>query len=404
MPNPTVQQRVTDSKKARKSTDAPDSPPRSLSQSRLKAAGAEGSVPKSVLYGYAGRPTTTKMAAVRPPAGSSSDAAEEAAPLSEADLHGALSARPVPNWDDREAPATVPPQSVPPHFDVESENPDLVRGVLTRIDGPDAGRVYSLAEDQLTLGRSHHADLHVTEDGVSRKHARICYLDGGFVVEDLDSRNGTFVGSQRSVRVQLRQGDVVRLGPVATFRFCWMDRHQEGLVQQLYETSVRDGLTGAFNRRYLQQRIDSEIAYAQRHGGALSVLLLDIDFFKRVNDRYGHLEGDRVLGEVAVACQRALRVEDTFARYGGEEFAAILRGIPLLGATRAAERLREAVSEGVRVGSPGTPVTVSVGCSTLGANEQNTAEQLILVADRYLYEAKQAGRNRVCADGYLTAS
>lgn len=341
------------------------------------------------------------MAAVRLPAVTVAPVVAEAAPLSEAELHGALSARPVPNWDDREAPPTIPPASVPPHFDVESENPDLVRGVLTRIDGPDAGRVFSLSEDQLTLGRSHHADMHVADDGVSRKHARICFVDGAFVVEDLDSRNGTYVGSEPCVRSQLRQGDVIRLGPVATFRFCWMDRHQEGLVQQLYETSVRDALTGAFNRRYLQQRIDSEIAYAQRHETALSVLLLDIDFFKRVNDSYGHLEGDRVLGEVATACQRALRVEDTFARYGGEEFAAILRGIPLPGAVRAAERLRIAIAKNVCVGEPPTAVAVSIGCSAYEPTTVNTAEKLISVADRYLYEAKQAGRARVHADGYF---
>jgi len=230
----------------------------------------------------------------------------------------------------------------------------------------------------------------------------VCSIGDSFVVEDLGSQNGTFVGGEAIDCAQLTQGDVVRFGPIATFRFCWMDAHQESLLKQLYETSVRDGLTGAFNRRYLTQRIQSEIAYSSRHRTDLSLLLLDVDHFKKVNDHFGHVEGDRVLREIAVACEHQLRTEDTFARYGGEEFAALLRGIPLLGAVRAAERLREAIQRNVTVGE--RPITVSIGCAAFDRDDTESSERLLLTADKYLYEAKQRGRNRVCALGYTSVA
>ena len=356
---------------------------------------------RTVLFDYTTHPTRT-MRAVRPEPQPIPGPDTEKERLADEALDGALSRRPLPNWEDRDAPATIPPRSQPPQFDVEPGERELVRGVLTRVDGPDAGRVFSLPRDQLTIGRSHRADLHLPDHGVSRKHARICFLDDAFVLEDLSSRNGTFVGKERVDRAQLRQGDVIRVGAVATFRFCWMDVHQEALLKHLYETSVRDALTGSFNRRYLQQRIEAELAYASRHRSELSLLLLDIDFFKKVNDVHGHLEGDRILAEVAAACQRQLRTEDTFARYGGEEFAALLRGVPLIGAIRAAERVREAVLRRVAIGEPPHPITVSIGCSTYDPESMSRSDQLVLSADQHLYDAKQAGRNCVVADGYRT--
>jgi diguanylate cyclase (GGDEF)-like protein len=178
-----------------------------------------------------------------------------------------------------------------------------------------------------------------------------------------------------------------------------MDAHQKNLLDELYESSVRDPLTGAFNRRHFAERLEAELAYAKRHGAELSLLLLDIDYFKKINDQYGHLEGDRVLRELTRACNQELRTEDMLARYGGEEFAVLLRGVPPIGAARAAERLRTAIAEHVFVGSPSLSVSVSIGCASLGRVDDPTAGGLIHVADQRLYEAKQAGRGRVVAEG-----
>jgi diguanylate cyclase (GGDEF)-like protein len=273
-------------------------------------------------------------------------------------------------------------------------------GTLTRVDGPTAGCVVTLPTDQLTIGRSKRADLHLTDEGVSRKHARICWVDGAYVLEDLGSQNGSVVCGKKVSAVELKQGDLIRIGPVATLRFCWMDAHQKGLLDELYETSVRDPLTGAYNRRHFSEQLEAELAYAKRHKSELSLLLLDIDHFKRINDEHGHQEGDRVLEELTRVAHRHLRTEDVFSRYGGEEFALILRGVPLIGAARAAERLRLAIAAQVSAGTQ--PVSVSIGCAALGALEEGTAAALIQVADQRLYEAKQTGRGRVVASGAST--
>jgi two-component system cell cycle response regulator len=379
----------------------PIAPHAADSTSQLKVRGAEVEQQGSVLFNYLTRPTSPNMPAVRVPSGTL--VIPEQAPPDERGLKRALSLQEIPSWSDREGPPTQRPQSAPP--DMPSSIPSgssALSGTLTRIDGPNAGRVVSLPASQLTIGRSPRADLHLAEEGVSRKHARICWVDGSYVLEDLGSQNGTFVSGKQAAVVQLRQGDLIRVGPVATLRFCWMDDHQKNLLEELYESSVRDPLTGAFNRRHFAERLESELAYAKRHNAQLSLLLLDIDYFKKINDQYGHLEGDRVLRELTWACHAQLRTEDMFARYGGEEFAVLLRGVPLVGAVRAAERLRAAIAERVFLGEPSFPVSVSIGCASVSCVEDASAGGLIHIADQRLYEAKQAGRGRVIAEGFFT--
>ena len=169
-------------------------------------------------------------------------------------------------------------------------------------------------------------------------------------------------------------------------------------MRQLFESSVRDVLTGAYNRQYMSERIATEIAYAVRHRTNLSVILFDLDHFKRVNDTHGHPAGDAVLKYVAAVVSSRLRAEDVFARYGGEEFVVLLRGIDLAGAARAAERLRGAVAGGATT-CDGTliPITLSAGCASLGCAPVCSGDALLAVADRRLYGAKHAGRNRVVA-------
>jgi two-component system, cell cycle response regulator len=371
------------------------------STSQLRALIVEGQAPGSVLFGYINRPTAPQMPAVKPVTGTL--VLTESAVGDDAEIQRALSQHDVPPWSDREGPATQRPESAPPEMPSRQPLANVaLSGTLTRIDGPNAGRVVALRSEQLTIGRSPRADLHLAEEGVSRKHARICWINDAYVLEDLGSQNGTFVWGKPVTAARLRQGDLLRVGPVATLRFCWMDEHQKTLIEELYESSVRDPLTGAFNRRHFAERLESELAYANRHTAELSLLLLDIDYFKKINDTYGHLEGDRVLRELTHACHHGLRTEDMFARYGGEEFAVLLRGVPIAGAARAAERLRQAIAEQVFVGQPPLSVSVSVGCASTSCVDEATTAALIHVADQRLYEAKQAGRGRVVAEGFVS--
>ena len=167
-------------------------------------------------------------------------------------------------------------------------------------------------------------------------------------------------------------------------------------MQRLFDSSMRDPLTGADNRRHLDGRLVSEIAFAKRHSRPLSLLLFDIDFFKKVNDEYGHPAGDEVLKTIAATIRGQLRLEDALARYGGEEFAVVLRDTALSEANHVAERIRERIARtSIDVQGPMVAVTISAGCASLECCATTSTEELIGVADRRLYHAKRTGRNRV---------
>jgi two-component system cell cycle response regulator len=274
------------------------------------------------------------------------------------------------------------------------------RHLLVRVKGAELGRVSRLPPEQFRVGRSQDCELWLGDDGVSRKHARIFQEGTTYLIEDTESANGTFVQGQRVSRQVLRDGDVIQFGPTAVFRYTVTDESQEALLQQLYDASVTDALTGAHNREHFDTQLRSELSYARRHKVEVSLAFFDVDHFKRVNDTYGHPAGDAVLIALANTIRNMIRNEDVFARYGGEEFALILRGIDSVGAHTVGERLRERV-EAMRVPTDGGElrVTVSVGCSSFAELEEKTPEALVSAADKRLYAAKHAGRNRVISEG-----
>jgi len=274
------------------------------------------------------------------------------------------------------------------------------KAVLTVVSGSSAGRVHTLQDTETLLGRGKEAHARLDDTGASRTHARIVRTeDGGWLLEDLRSRNGTFVDGRRIERIELKSGDRIHIGPNVVVSFAVLDAQAERLTAQLYESSVRDALTRAYNRRYLVERLASEIAYARRHGSRLSLVILDIDHFKRVNDSRGHLAGDDVLRELAALVQRTIRAEDVFARFGGEEFVVLVRGIEHDNVGRFIERLRAAV-ERLEIASVDQVlrVTISAGYASLDElpDAQRTGDGLLRRADERLYRAKNDGRNRVC--------
>jgi diguanylate cyclase (GGDEF)-like protein len=273
------------------------------------------------------------------------------------------------------------------------------RALLLRMDGVHAGLVIAIETLPFTIGRHATNTLRIDEESISRFHARISRDDqGGFQVEDLRSRNGTFLASERVEKRRIEDGAWLSFGAQASFRFTLTDLREERLFRRLYESSTRDALTGAYNRLHFDERLRAEVAFAARHSSDASLVLLDIDHFKRVNDNYGHQVGDQVLSEVAKLALRTLRTEDVFARFGGEEFGVILRGISLAGAKKLGERLRICIeSHPIVVDGKAVPVTLSGGCASLTCTDSPSAEELIRIADRRLYLAKGQGRNRVVA-------
>tara|TARA_Y100001954_G_scaffold237846_1_gene302985 strand:+ start:2984 stop:3895 length:912 start_codon:yes stop_codon:yes gene_type:complete len=267
---------------------------------------------------------------------------------------------------------------------------------LIILKGPKAGKNLKIEKEELTLGRSMDADVLLDNEGVSRRHARILKEGDTYWLEDLGSTNGVFVNGEKLDRTKLFDGDRIQIGTNVLFKFTFQDELEEQYQRQLYEQATKDALTGIHNKKYFVDHLKKEFAYAFRHHEPLSLILFDIDFFKKVNDTYGHLAGDYVLKELAGTVKEALRQEDLFARYGGEEFAVVLKNTDKNHALLIAERLRAMIeSQSFHFDGNDMDVTISLGASTLF--ERNFATPVLLVqeADNFLYEAKTGGRNRV---------
>ncbi|MCP4400854.1 MAG: diguanylate cyclase [bacterium] len=171
---------------------------------------------------------------------------------------------------------------------------------------------------------------------------------------------------------------------------------REQMEQELRELATTDGLTGLFNRNYFDKKLGDEYRRAARYQEPLSLLIIDIDFFKSINDRYGHQAGDAYLVILGALILEVIRDIDTAARYGGEEFVVIMPNTNSNGAKLAAERLREqAANKKVSFDGHIIKRTISIGVASLGAYSEMTVDALIKTADEALYAAKEGGRNRV---------
>jgi diguanylate cyclase (GGDEF)-like protein len=267
---------------------------------------------------------------------------------------------------------------------------------LLVLTGSNFGQMYRVEDGETFLGRGQNATIRLNDDGISRRHARLVQVGGKVFIEDLKSSNGTLVNGTAVTEQELSDGDKIRLGSTTILKFTYNDRLDESFQQQIYDAALRDALTKAFNRKYFLDQLETEIAYARRHRTPLSLVMFDVDHFKKINDTYGHLAGDFVLTKLAKISMATVRTEDIFARYGGEEFCVICRGVPLPNAGTLGERLRVVVeSTSFDHEGKAIPVTISVGVAASPDLPVENAAQLIAGADEALYEAKRGGRNRV---------
>jgi diguanylate cyclase (GGDEF)-like protein len=279
---------------------------------------------------------------------------------------------------------------------VQSRRPWLVI-----VSGPHGiGEMFPL-EQQMVLGRSPQCDVRIDEDGVSRRHATLQPTgDGSIEILDLESRNGTRVNGEPVTRRTLQDGDKIQIGSTTVLKLDYQDSYDEALQRNLYESAMRDPLTRALNKRGFGESLVRECAFAVRHARPLSLLALDVDHFKRVNDTYGHPVGDYVLRRLVELIESVIRREDVLGRVGGEEFAILLRDIAPRGALDCAERIRAHVERST-FEAPGAviPITISIGVATLEPATSLSPVGLFEAADRALYAAKHTGRNRVCVAG-----
>jgi two-component system cell cycle response regulator len=285
-----------------------------------------------------------------------------------------------------------------PHTIVLPSTSRADRATLTVLRGPGIGTTFRV-EREAVLGRGAKADILLDEPSVSREHARVSRDgEGDYFIEDLGSTNGTFLAGRPVQRSRLKSGDRLQIGCEHFLRFALVDEDEEKLQRRLYESSMRDTLTGLVNRRCLFDQLATAIERSRRDGVDVGIFIVDVDYFKSVNDKFGHAAGDEVLRAIAIAGGRELGGSDVFARYGGEEFAVLTRCAGRADVIELAERFASGIGElRVKVGDGAIGVTVSIGVALLSECSIVDALELFARADARLYAAKLAGRNRVCA-------
>ena len=282
-----------------------------------------------------------------------------------------------------------------------TESGEILPAVLICLKGPQGcvGRRWTLSEEQTVIGRSPTAQICIDDPSVSRIHASVTQTsDTDIVLTDLGSRNGTWLDGKTippEEPLSLHDNQRIKVGS-AIFKYLAPGNIEYLSNKYLYESAHKDAMTGAYSRGALEQLGPDAVKKSETQQSPLSIILLDIDYFKRVNDDCGHLCGDSVLIELArLIQQELLRTEDYLARYGGEEFVVILTNTSLSQATHIAERIRQRI-ERHRFEFPDTrvPVTVSLGVAEL-LDPSEKWEGLFKRADDALYASKRSGRNRV---------
>lgn len=269
-----------------------------------------------------------------------------------------------------------------------------------------------LEREEVILGRALEADVRVNDAKISRQHARVNTVFNGetnrteYVLTDMDSRNGTFLNGQKIRQEVLQNGDKITIGE-HILRFDLLDEIDREYQRQIRRLLSHDDLTGLLSSRSFFSELRRESARAGQENRPFCVLMMDVDFFKAVNDTYGHLTGSKTLEEIGGCITKNLRSGDVAARFGGEEFAAFLLDATLPQALIAAERIRSEIENQlftvIRQGKPAEAhhITISIGIASFPADSSDPIE-LVEMADSALYRAKREGRNRVCAYRELT--
>lgn len=266
---------------------------------------------------------------------------------------------------------------------------------IVQIHGPELGKKYALQETEFTIGREEGNHIVVDLDNVSRRHAMIIRKQGRMLVKDLGSTNGTYLNDQEVTQeTALRSGDLIKVGG-SIFKFLTGDNVELQYHETIYTLTIVDGLTGVNNKRYFLEYLEREMGRCHRYGRPLTLMMFDIDFFKKINDVHGHLAGDYVLRELAQTIKRMVRKEQCFARYGGEEFSLVVPEDGLEKARIFAEKIRQTIEKKQFVfENQEIPVTLSLGVADMTPDMVEPL-QFIKVADANLYKAKKTGRNRV---------
>ncbi|TDK24976.1 GGDEF domain-containing protein [Luteimonas aestuarii] len=265
------------------------------------------------------------------------------------------------------------------------------------IHGEGLGRRADVEDAPVLVGRSHESDLVIAHKSVSREHCRIWRDGDDYRLRDLGATNRTRVNDRGVEETVLSDGDHIVVGE-SILKFISQTSVEARYHEEIYQLATHDMLTELYNRRHFIEMADKEIARALRHQRPLALCIIDVDLFKPVNDRHGHIAGDEVLRRIAALLGQHVRSEDIAARIGGEEFAVLLPESDGGVASHFAERVRQAIAAATFApGGESRRITVSIGIATLSEARANRPS-LMAAADAALYRAKDGGRNQVCVE------
>ena len=274
---------------------------------------------------------------------------------------------------------------------------------LTFLSGPSIGKEIPILHRQITLGRGSDCDIVIADPAVSRKHLQIICRKIikkseesklKVMLKDLNSKNGTLLNYSTIKKAILKPGDKIILGRVI-LKYEQRDLAEQQFFDEIYRLATEDSLTSLNNKATITRILKEEIAGSVRDRRWVSVVLVDIDRFKSVNDIYGHLKGDQILQKVAEEIRSSVRRRDKVGRFGGDEFLIVLPETEADGAVKIAERIRNRLESRVAQALELTEnVTASLGVASKCATDADP-EQLFEHADVALFRSKSLGRNRV---------
>lgn len=268
--------------------------------------------------------------------------------------------------------------------------------ILVVIRGNAQGKKHTISEGSITVGRSRQAEIRVLDPSVSSKHAKIIRAGNSVFIEDLGSNNGTYVNNERiSTRRELHKEDMITVG-TTILKYVPAGELEILYHGNLIKAAYVDSLTGVYNHNYISEALEAEFKRAKALGQKFSIILIDVDNFKQINDGFGHGAGDHALREFCqLSLANVLRASETIGRYGGDEFLVLLWNTTAAEAAGVAERLRRLVAETKFLYDGNQlPVSISCGVASMTAAHKTVAD-FFKAADRALYESKAKGRNCV---------
>ncbi len=262
----------------------------------------------------------------------------------------------------------------------------------------DFGREFCIEKERVVIGRGVDVDFQIWDSKVSRHHLAIHLKTGEsgekkVFYEDLMSTNGTYVNDKFSNYGELMNGDRIRIGDTV-LKFEIMDELEQEFSKRLYKMAVTDSLTGLYNKEYFYDELRRQFHIAARYGRELSLIMLDIDNFKQVNDNYGHISGDEALKSIAYAILETVRFQDVASRFGGDEFCILLPETSISGARFLGYRVKRAI-EKLSIPTDKGEIKLTVSMAVVSTKHVYNFIDFLKKVDDALLEVKKGERSRI---------